>query len=118
MSSLRFLVDVNVGVAVADNLRDSGHDVVFAGDLDWCMPDTDVLSVAHQEQRIILTMDTDFGELVYHSQQQHAGVLLLRMPGANREEKIRIVQQIVSRYGDQLPSHFCVYRQGRLRIRP
>ena len=75
MSSLRFPVGVNVGVAVAGNLRGSGHDVVFAGDLDWCMPDTDMLSVAHQDRRIILTMDTDFGELVYHSQQPHAGVL-------------------------------------------
>lgn len=117
MSSIRFLVDVNVGVAVADNLRHSGHDAVFAGDLDWCMPDAGVLSVAHQEQRIILTMDTDFGDLVYHSQQPHAGVLLLRMPGANRDERIRVVQEIVSRYGDQLPNHCCVYRQGRLRIR-
>jgi predicted nuclease of predicted toxin-antitoxin system len=92
MSSLRFLVDVNVGIAVAGSLGDSGHDVVFAGDLDWCMPDIDMLSVAHQEQRIILTMDTDFGELVYHSQQPHAGVLLLRMPGATRDEKIGIVR--------------------------
>jgi predicted nuclease of predicted toxin-antitoxin system len=118
MSSLQFLVDVNVGLAVADSLRDSGHDVSFAGDVDWHMPDTDMLSLAHGEQRIILTMDTDFGELVYYSRQPHAGVLLLRMPGANRDEKIRVVQEIVSRYGDQLPSHFCVYRQGRLRIRP
>jgi len=118
MSSLRFLVDVNVGMAVTGSLRDSGHDVVFAGDLDWCMPDTDMLSVAHREQRIILTMDTDFGELVYHSQQSHAGVLLLRMPGASREDKVRVVQEIVSRYGDQLPRHFCVYRKGRLRVRP
>jgi predicted nuclease of predicted toxin-antitoxin system len=118
MSSLRFLVDVNVGVAIVDHLRDSGHDVVFAGDLDWCMPDTNMLSVAHQEQRIILTMDTDFGELAYHSQQPHAGILLLRMPGANRNGKIRVVQEIVGRYGDQLPSHFCVYREGRLRVRP
>ena len=118
MSSLRFLVDVNVGLAVADSLRDSGHEVVFGGDLDWCMPDADMLSRAHREQRIILTMDTDFGELVYHSRQPHAGVLLLRMPGANRDLKIRGVQEIVDRYGDQLSGHFCVYRQGRLRIRP
>jgi len=115
--SLRFLVDVNVGVAVAQSLRDSGHDVVFVGDLDWCMPDTDVLALAHQEQRIILTIDTDFGELVYHSRRPHAGVLFLRTPGANRDEKIGLVQEIVQRYGDQLPGHFCVYRQGRLRIR-
>lgn len=118
MSSLRFQVDVNVGIAVTDNLRDSGYDVVFAGDLDWCMPDIDMLSLARQEQRIILTLDTDFGELVYHAQQSHAGVLLLRMPGATRDEKIGIVQEIIDRYGGQLPEHICVYRQGRLRIRP
>jgi predicted nuclease of predicted toxin-antitoxin system len=117
MSSLRFLVDVNAGIAVVGSLRDSGHDVIFAGDLDWGMLDIDMLSMARQEQRIILTMDTDFGELVYHSQQPHAGVLLLRMPGATRDEKIGIVQEILDRYGDQLPGHFCVYRKGRLRIR-
>ena len=33
------------------------------------------------------------------------------------DEKIRVIQEIVSHYGDQLPNHFCVYRQGRLRIR-
>ena len=118
MSSLRFLVDVNVGFAVADSLREGGHDVIFAGDVDWRMPDAVMLSLAHGEQRIILTMDTDFGELVYHSRQLHAGVLLLRMPGANRDEKIRVVREIVSRHGDQIANHFCVYRQGRLRIRP
>lgn len=118
MSLPRFLVDVNVGLSVAESLRDSGHDATFAGEVDWRMPDRDMLSLAHDEQRIILTMDTDFGELVYHSRQPHAGVLLLRMPGANRDEKVQVVQEIVSRYGDQLPNHFCVYRQGRLRIRP
>ena len=117
MSSLRLLVDANVGIAVAESLRDSGHDVVFAGDLDWCMPDIDMLSMAQQQQRIILTMDTDFGELVYHSRQPHAGVLFLRMPGANRDVKVEIVQEIVDSYGSQLPGHFCVYRRGRLRIR-
>ncbi len=117
MNSLRFLVDVNVGVAVVGSLRDSGHDVVFAGDLDWGMPDINLLSVARQERRIIVTMDTDFGELVYHSQRPHAGVLLLRMSDATRDEKIAVVQEILDRYGDQLPGHFCVYRQGRLRIR-
>ena len=118
MSSFRFLVDVNVGIAVTNSLRGGGHDVVFAGELDWCMADADLLSLAHQERRIVLTMDTDFGELVYRSQQSHAAVLLLRMPGATRHEKIGVVQEIIHHYGDQLPEHFCVYQQGRLRVRP
>ena len=62
-------------------------------------------------------MDTDLGELIYSSRQPRAGVLLLRMPGADREEKIQVVQEIAGRHGDQLSNHFCVYRQGRLRIR-
>ena len=82
MSSLRFLVDVNVGIAVATSLQFSGHDVIFAGDVDWCMPDIDMLALAQREGRIILTMDTDFGELVYHTRQPHTGVLLLRCPPA------------------------------------
>jgi predicted nuclease of predicted toxin-antitoxin system len=117
MSSLRLLVDANSGLAIATALRDAGHDVLFAGDLDWRMSDVDMLSLANREQRIILTMDTDFGELVYSSRQPHAGILLLRMPGASRAEKLQVVQEIVERYGDQLPGHFCVYRQGRLRVR-
>jgi predicted nuclease of predicted toxin-antitoxin system len=117
MSALRFLVDVNVGLAVVRSLQESGHDVIFVGDLDWRMRDLDILSLAAKEQRIILTMDPDFGELIYLSQQPHAGVLFLRMPGADRRQKVSVVQEITERYGDQLPGHFCVYRQGRLRIR-
>jgi predicted nuclease of predicted toxin-antitoxin system len=117
MSLLRFLVDVNAGLAVAAALRDAGHDVLFAGDLDWRMPDVELLSVAQREQRIVLTMDTDFGEMVYGSGLPHAGVLLLRMPGAGRLEKIQVVEEIIHRYGDQLPNRFCTYRRGRLRVR-
>lgn len=117
MSALRFLVDVNVGLAVAKSLQEGGHDVIFVGDLDWRMPDPDVLALAASEQRIIVTMDADFGDLIYLSRQPHAGVLFLRMPGADRRQKVLVVQEIVERYGDQLPMHFCVYQQGRLRIR-
>ena len=81
------------------------------------MPDLDMLSLANREQRIVLTMDTDFGEMVYGSGLPHAGILLLRMPGAGRLEKVQVVEEIIRRYGDQLPNHFCVYRQGKLRVR-
>lgn len=117
MSSLRFLVDVNAGLAIATALRDAGHDVLFVGELDWRMPDVELLSQAHREQRIVLTMDTDFGGDGLRLRTAHAGILLLRMPGAGRLEKIQIVEEIIHRYSDQLPNRFCVYRQGKLRVR-
>jgi predicted nuclease of predicted toxin-antitoxin system len=117
VSNLKFLVDANLGVAIVDAIRQTGHDVVFVGDLDWSMPDDRILAIAKREERIILTMDTDFGELIYQSRQPHAGVLLLRMPGSGADEKVRAVVEILTRYGDRLANHFVVYRAGRLRIR-
>ena len=114
----RFLIDLNVGERVARALRHAGCDILFVGDTDPRMRDVDILRLAVQEGRVIITLDTDFGNLVYHSGEPHIGVLLLRMPAARSDEKVSVVSDIVSRYGSQLPGHFCVYRNGRLRVRP
>ncbi|MFQ6057593.1 MAG: DUF5615 family PIN-like protein [Anaerolineae bacterium] len=116
-TTLRFLVDVNVGQAIVECLHRAGYDAVAVRDLDPRMDDVDILALAVRERRIIVTMDTDFGELVYHSEQPHAGVLLLRMPGARRDEKVRIMERILAQHADKLAGHFCVYQRGRLRIR-
>ncbi|MEE8391224.1 MAG: DUF5615 family PIN-like protein [Anaerolineae bacterium] len=89
---MRFLVDLNVGCAVADYLRQAGYNTSFVGDADPRMSDADILLWAVREQRIVVTMDADFGELVYHSGHPHSGVLFLRMHGVRRETKVRIVR--------------------------
>jgi len=111
------LVDFNVGRAVADYLRQTDHDTAFVGDVDPRMDDVDILLWAVRERRIVVTMDTDFGELVYHSGRSHSGVLLLRLPGATRNEKVHVVRWILEHYAGDLPGHFCVFDAGRLRIR-
>jgi len=117
-TALRFLVDVNVGQAVVDWLRVEGHDTLFVRDLDPRMDDQDVLTLAIRERRVVVTMDNDFGELVYYSGRGHVGVLLLRMGDADKSAKVEAVKQIVLHHGDELAGHFCVYRSGRLRVRP
>ena len=117
MTALRVLVDVGVGKAVEDWLRADGHDVQAVRDRDPQMDDLDILSWAVSDQRIVMTMDKDFGEIVYHSGQPHSGVLLLRMEDAPSKEKVRVVKEIVQSHADQLPGHFAVYQDGRLRVR-
>jgi predicted nuclease of predicted toxin-antitoxin system len=118
MTALKVLVDVGVGIAVEDWFRQNGHDTVAVRDRDPHMDDTDILAWAVAEARLVVTMDKDFGELVFHSGQQHAGVLLLRMEGAVATEKVRVVKEIVKNHGDELAGKFAVYHNGHLRIRP
>ena len=66
---------------------------------------------------MVVTMDKDFGELVYHSARAHAGVLLLRMEAATGEEKRRVVVDIVERYAGAIAGKFAVYQRGKVRIR-
>jgi predicted nuclease of predicted toxin-antitoxin system len=81
------------------------------------MPDIDILAWAVREQRLVVTQEKDFGELVFLSGQPHAGVLLLRVEDAKSDEKVQIVEALFASYGDQLPGRFSVYQDGRLRIR-
>jgi predicted nuclease of predicted toxin-antitoxin system len=114
---LRFLADVNLGRGAVLWLRASGYDTVFVRDIDPRMSDTAILDLAVAEGRIVITMDTDFGELIYRSGKPYAGIVLLRMPDAGREEKIAILHRILSNHADELSGHFVVYKAGRLRIR-
>jgi len=115
---MNFLIDHNVGRGVALALREDGHDVLFVGDVDPHMSDAVILAWAVREQRILITQDHDFGTLVYQSGQPHAGILLLRMGAARRAERVAVLRWILENYAAELPQHFTIYENGRLRIRP
>jgi predicted nuclease of predicted toxin-antitoxin system len=115
--SVKFLTDVGVGKKVEEWLAENDYDVIAIRDLNPGMSDQEILSIAVQDRRLVITMDKDFGEMVYRAGQQHTGVLLLRLEEASGREKMRVVAEIVSRHADKLAGKFCVYQKGRLRIR-
>ena len=114
---LKFLVDVGVGKKVETWLRETGHDVKGIRELNPSMSDRDILRLAGSEKRLVITMDKDFGELIYNSGLAHGGVLLLRLEGDNSEKKVEAVRKIMETYSDRLMNAFSVYKNGRLRIR-
>ncbi len=81
------------------------------------MEDAEILTLAARDKRLVITMDTDFGELIYCSGRSHAGVLLLRLDDADSLRKVETVREIFLSYGSQLTGAFSVYHSGRLRIR-
>jgi predicted nuclease of predicted toxin-antitoxin system len=114
---LKLLVDVGVGKKVEKWLLNQGYDIKSVRDIDPRMPDKEILKIAVSEGRMTISMDKDFGELVYNSGLLHAGVLLLRLENARSDEKIKIVEKILKKHSYKLPNKFCVFKDGRLRIR-
>ena len=114
---IRLLVDVCVGRNVERWLRENGYDILCVREINPRMKDREVLKIAVNEERMILTMDKDFGELVFNSEMPHSGVLLLRVADAPADEKINVLKKILEDFANELPGNFCVFRNGRLRIR-
>lgn len=76
---MRFLVGECLSPTLAANLRHAGHDAVHIVDLGKCgAPDTVVMQVARLQRRVLLSADTDFGELLARSNDDGPSVVLFR----------------------------------------
>ncbi len=63
---MRFLLDESVEFRIATYLTQLGHDVrSIACDYSPGIKDHKVLALAQSEQRILITSDRDFGELIF-----------------------------------------------------
>ncbi|MCC6560140.1 MAG: DUF5615 family PIN-like protein, partial [Xanthomonadales bacterium] len=80
-------------------------------------PDVDVMARAHQEQRVIVSDDTDFGTLVFRDQLTTAGVILLRMPGLRKHEVAARLAAAVQAHAHEILGSFIVLNPDNIRIR-
>ena len=114
---MKFLVDVGVGKGVEDFLKKSGFDIKTVRDIDSKAKDSEILRTAVNEKRMIVTMDKDFGDLVYRSGKRHSGILLLRLEAATGDQKVKVVERIIRIFKKEIRNKFCVYQDDRLRIK-
>lgn len=112
---MRFLIDRCAGRLLADWLRTQGHDVVESRELGPDPGDRALLDWAAKEKRILVTIDTDFGELIYLENISHAG--LVRLPDVSARERQLILHDLLTRYETELQNTAIItVRGGRIRI--
>ncbi|MFI7586779.1 DUF5615 family PIN-like protein [Spongisporangium articulatum] len=116
---MRFLVDECLSVLLAGLLNTEGHDAVHALDVGLAgQHDEQVMAKAAQQQRILLSADTDFGEILARSGDSVPSVVLFRR--SDRTAK-RIVSVLVAHLDDIEEAleagSFIVITDDRIRIR-
>ncbi len=113
---MRFLVDVNASGAVARWLMDLGHDVAQVALRDPRMRDEGILSWAIQEERIIVTTDRDFEEMIWREGKAHCG--LLRLENVPRSERKALLEDVLAHHSQDLESGAIVIaHSAKIRIR-
>jgi predicted nuclease of predicted toxin-antitoxin system len=113
---LRLLLDNCVWSKSRNDLAAAGHDVVHGDDWPEDPGDEELLRRAHADNRVLVTLDKDFGELAVVRGLRHAGIVrLVRIP-ARRQGPV--CAAIVERYAALLAQGAIVtVEPGRVRVR-
>jgi len=114
---MRILADENIEREFIEALREANFDIVSVRESYVGIADDEILRVAEKENAVILTYDTDFGELVFRYNLKSRGVILLRVSGLSLTEKIGKTILAIRQHEAELKNAFTVVSEKLVRIR-
>jgi predicted nuclease of predicted toxin-antitoxin system len=116
---VRFLADMGVDVRVVQWLRAHGHDANHLRDEGLHrLPDGEIFEKAIAEDRVILTFDLDFGEIMALSRGRKASVILFRLRNTRTPHVIERLAAVLTASAEALEKGVViVVEESRHRIR-
>jgi predicted nuclease of predicted toxin-antitoxin system len=113
-----FLANENFPAVSIRLLRGAGHGVASVLEETPGNKDRSVLERAHEENRIVLTFDRDYGELIYrHRLFVPSGIIYFRFTPSTPEEPAEMLLNILDKGNVPILGRFTVVERGRIRQR-
>lgn len=116
---MRFLVDESLSARVAHALVEAGHDAAHVGELQLLgAPDEAVLGAAAQTGRVLVSADTDFGELLALGRHPGPSVVIFRRAPHRPDKQVLLLVASLPDIEDCLQAGaVVVLTSDRVRIR-
>jgi predicted nuclease of predicted toxin-antitoxin system len=118
---LRFLVDNALSPAVTEGLRRAGHDAAHVRDYGMAAEDDEVIfDRAAQEDRILISADTDFGTILALRKTPKPSVILFRLSTHHHpDHQMRLLLANLTDLSVDLERGcIAVFEDTRIRLRP
>lgn len=117
---MRFLADMGISKRVVSWLREQGHDVEHLDELGLeRLDDLAIFDKAGAEDRVVLTFDLDFGELLARSRGAAASVVLFRLHNTTSPFVfMRLLSALADAKDELAEGAIVVVEDARHRVRP
>ena len=97
-------------------MTELGHDVVSVRDWDAGAADDALLALAYKEERVLVTEDKDFGELIFVRRLPHP--CIVRFVEMRVVEKVTAMRELIGSRADALCAGAIIdVTRGRVRVR-
>jgi predicted nuclease of predicted toxin-antitoxin system len=119
MPEIKFLIDADMPRSSSDVVRNLGFEVEDVRDIGMgSAKDNEIIEYAIKTNRIIITRDTDFGEVLRYP--NHPGAIILRLPFTFTTQEInKRLEEFLSKFrADDLRNAIIAVELGRYRRRP
>ncbi len=115
---MRFIADLNIPPTTVDFLNDIGHDAErVTSFLPPTASDEEILAVAIETQRIVLTADRDFSTLIYLSGLGEPSLVLLRLSSMTPAHLNRVLaRNLPTAELHQVPGFMATIQDNRIRV--
>ncbi len=112
-------IDENLPSSIQDFLKNRGHDCHSVYDEGIAGgPDDQLISICHDENRILLTLDLDFADIITYPPTEFSGIIVFRLSRqdapallARLEEVLPLLEKI------DLPGHLLIVNDSKVRLR-
>ena len=113
----RLLADENIPKKAIETLKQQGIDIVSVADFSTGLSDKDVIKIAVRENRVIVTFDKDFGELIVKRRLKPPGLIFLRLTEISPTEVAGRIKDLIKRQ-IVLDGNIVVVQDDRVRVAP
>ncbi len=114
---IKFLADENIPIKTVQLLKQKSIDITSILETQHGLKDTDVLATANKQNRIIITFDTDFGNLVIKQKLKTEGIILLRFKPKSPQQIAKVIENLL-KTKTSMRKCFVVVREYSIRVLP
>ena len=116
---MKFKIDENLPVELAELLNDAGHDAstVFLQQLSG-QPDIRISQVCQMEERTIVTLDIGFSDIRTYPPVEFHGIIVLRLKTQDKKHAIEVFERLIPMFSeDEIHGKLWIVDENKVRIR-
>ena len=116
---MRFKIDENLPIEIAELIINAGHDAKTVNEQQLKgSKDPVLIDLCRSENRVLVTLDTDFSDIRAYPPQEFAGIIVLRVGSQAKQHVMKVFQRIISFISiESLNQHLWIVEETTIRIR-